>query len=125
MNKTVILDSNIVIYTGLVEHQYLRDWLKSKKIYVSAISQIEVLGYHKLIPTDRDYFKAFFQQCQIFPLSSEVVNVAIRLRQEKAMSLGDSIIAATAIVHRLPLTTANTKDFKHLKNLEIINPLEK
>ena len=112
MNKTVILDSNIVIYTGLMENQSLRDWLKSKTIYVSAISQIEVLGYHKLIPADQDYFKAFFQQCQILPMTPEIVNAAIELRQEKAMSLGDSIIAANAIVHRLPLLTANTKDFK-------------
>ena len=39
------------------------------------------------------------------------------------MSLGDAIIAATAKKHRLSIVTANTKDFKHIENLEIINPL--
>jgi hypothetical protein len=52
VNKIVILDSNIVIYTGLRQHYQLRDWLKSKKLFVSAISELEVLGYHKLISKD-------------------------------------------------------------------------
>jgi len=41
------------------------------------------------------------------------------------MSLGDSLIAATAIVHNTNLITANTKDFDWIKELTIINPLDK
>jgi len=40
------------------------------------------------------------------------------------MSVGDAIIAATALFLQLPLVTANTTDFKHLKNLELINPIK-
>lgn len=40
------------------------------------------------------------------------------------MSLGDSIRAATALLEHLSIITVNDKDFKHLNNLEIINPLE-
>ena len=40
------------------------------------------------------------------------------------MSIGDAIIAATARRHDLPLMSANTKDFKHINQLELINPLE-
>lgn len=123
VNKTIILDSNIIIYTGLVEYQSLRNWLESKNVCVSSISQIEVLGYHNLIPTDQIYFEAFFRQCQIFSVTPEIVNLVIELRQQKAMSLGDSIIAATSILKRLPLVTVNDKDFKHLNNLEVINPI--
>lgn len=39
------------------------------------------------------------------------------------MSIGDAIIAATAIIYELPLATANSKDFKHIENVELINPL--
>lgn len=39
------------------------------------------------------------------------------------MSLGDAIIAATAKVYKLPLATANTKDFIHLEDITLINPL--
>lgn len=74
MNKIVILDSNIVIYTGLRQHYQLRDWLKSKKLFVSAISELEVLGYHKLISKDRRYFETFFKRCELFPIHSEIIN---------------------------------------------------
>ena len=39
------------------------------------------------------------------------------------MSLGDSIIAATALCHRLRLATNNTADFKGIPGLELFNPL--
>lgn len=40
------------------------------------------------------------------------------------MTLGDSIIAATAVVYDLSLVTSNSKDFKSIEDLKIINPLE-
>lgn len=123
VNKTVILDSNIIIYTGLKEQHQLRNWLKTKNIYVSDVSRLEVLGYHKLTSKDQNYFKYFFKSCQIIPISFEVIESAIDLRQIKKMSLGDSIIAATALRHGLVLTTSNTKDFRHIEALKTINPI--
>jgi predicted nucleic acid-binding protein len=38
------------------------------------------------------------------------------------MGLADAIIAATALVHQLPLVTRNVDDFKHVAGLEIVNP---
>ena len=37
------------------------------------------------------------------------------------MSLGDAIIAATAIYKKIPLLTNNTDDFKHIENLVLIS----
>lgn len=37
------------------------------------------------------------------------------------MSLGDAIVAATAIVEDISFLTANAKDFKHLKDLDLID----
>ncbi len=56
------------------------------------------------------------------PLSPAVVTAAITLRQQRKMGLGDSIIAATALVHGLPLVTRNTDDFKHIPALRLIDP---
>lgn len=41
------------------------------------------------------------------------------------MSLGDVLIAATALDHGLQLATANTKDFLWIDDLRVINPINK
>ena len=40
------------------------------------------------------------------------------------MSLGDAIIASTALVNDLDLWTANTDDFKNIEGLKLHNPLK-
>lgn len=40
------------------------------------------------------------------------------------MSLGDAIIAATALKFQLPLYTHNRADFQRIENLEIVDPLK-
>lgn len=56
------------------------------------------------------------------PLDDRIATRAIELRRQKKMTLGDSIIAATALVYRLPLVTRNEDDFTNVTELEIINP---
>ena len=38
------------------------------------------------------------------------------------MGLADAIIAATALVHELPLVTRNEEGFKHVAGLRFVNP---
>ena len=56
-------------------------------------------------------------------ISRQLIDKAIHLRQQKNMSLGDAIIAATALTEKLPLVTANIKDFQHIEELELIDPM--
>ncbi len=56
------------------------------------------------------------------PLDEQIITRTIELRRQKKMSLADSIIAATALLHHLPLVTRNEADFSHIDELEIINP---
>ncbi|MCA9349486.1 hypothetical protein KC853_00385 [Candidatus Saccharibacteria bacterium] len=49
---------------------------------------------------------------------------SIRLRQRYNLSLGDAIIAATALTYQLQLWTANIKDFQSVEGLNLYNPLE-
>jgi len=46
------------------------------------------------------------------------------LRQRYNLKLGDSIVAAMALIYDLSLMTRNTKDFKWLDGIQLINPFE-
>jgi predicted nucleic acid-binding protein len=41
-----------------------------------------------------------------------------------AVSLGDALIAATALEQGLPLVTRNTDDFKWIAGLQLVNPFK-
>jgi predicted nucleic acid-binding protein len=49
---------------------------------------------------------------------------AIELRQLHKMKLRDSLIAATALEHRLTLATRNIDDFKWISSLQLVNPVD-
>jgi len=119
----MLLDSNILIYAVQPDFQGLRNWLMSQSVCVSAITCLEVLGYHKLTETDKCDFNQLFACIETLSISKEVVECAIGLRQLRKMSLGDAIIAATALIDRKTLVTRNVKDFEWIDGLNVLNPV--
>ncbi len=69
-----------------------------------------------------DAIRNFLSEVLSYALDDEVVESAVRLRQQKRMKLGDAIIAATAKEYGVPLVTRNVDDFKNIPGLQIINP---
>ncbi len=120
----MLLDSNIIIYSAKREHVELRHFLNENLYSVSAVSRIEVLGYHLLAGERREYLEKFFVAANTLAISDSVIAQAVQLRQERRMSLGDAIIAATALAHRLDLVTRNVRDFSWIQGLSLINPFE-
>jgi len=119
----MLLDSNIIIYAAQPEHAALRQFIETHTPTVSVISYIEVLGYHKLTEDDRPFLEQFFQTAERLPLSESVVQWAVKLRQRRKMSLGDSIVAGTAIAHERTLVTRNTDDFRWIEEIKLLDPL--
>ena len=117
-----ILDSNLIIYSSQTEFQFLKPIINQPDSYVSEISKLEVLGYHKINVIDENYFESQFAVLKIIPIDKSVIDTAIDLRQKKKMSVGDSIIASTALLYDYELYTRNTSDFGWIKGLKIINP---
>ena len=73
--------------------------------------------------SDKQDFIEFFKTARLIYISQAIVEQAVELRQKRKISLGDSIIAATAIVNDLTLITANIADFKWISNIKLLNPL--
>jgi hypothetical protein len=116
-----LLDSNIIIYYADKKYDCLDVIFQEKTLYVSEITRLEVLGYHK-IGDLKILFEQLFAEFNLIPISKEIINHAILIRQQKSMSLGDAIIAATALHNDLTIVSRNVKDFDWLKNLTIYNP---
>ncbi|WP_341527005.1 type II toxin-antitoxin system VapC family toxin [Nostoc sp. UHCC 0302] len=117
----MLLDSNIIIYSAQPKHVKLRELIAEYVPAVSALSYLEVLGYHSLTEQQRQYFEEFFQVAQVLPISQDVLNQAVILRQKKRMTLGDAIIAGTALVYGLTLITRNADDFRWITQLRMLH----
>jgi predicted nucleic acid-binding protein len=120
----MLIDSNIIIYAAQPEHSSLRHFIAQNAPAVSAVSYVEVLGYHQLREADRLQFERFFATATILPLSQPVLDEAVRLRQRSRMTLGDALVAATCLVHGLVLVTHNTADFDGIPGLDVLDPLK-
>lgn len=120
----MLLDSNIIIYAARPENVKLRRFIAENATAVSALSYVEVLGYHRLAEMERQILSEFFRSALVLPITQIVIEQAASLRQRRRMSVGDAIIAATAIVHHLTLVTRNVEDFRWIDELTIFNPFE-
>jgi hypothetical protein len=119
----MLLDSNIIIYAAQAEHAALRKFVAEHTPAVSVISYIEALGYHRLSEEERQFLERFFQATDVLPVSDGVVQWAIRLRQRRRMTLGDAIVAGTAVEHGRVLVTHNTEDFRWIDEIKLLDPL--
>jgi len=117
----MILDSNIVIYSIVPEYENLRNFLKEKEyeLAVSVITKLEVLGYHRLAQDEKEILTHFFAVTRKIPISEAILEKAIYLKQLKKMSIGDAIIAATAILENDILLTNNEEDFENIEGLRV------
>ena len=118
-----LLDSNIIIYYADKKYDCLDAIFEQEALYVSEITRLEVLGYHR-IGNLKSLFEQLFAEFTILPINKAVIDSAILIRQQKSMSLDDSIIYATALQNDLMIITRNTKDFDKLGNVQVHNPFE-
>lgn len=119
----MLLDSNIIIYASQPDYAQLREFIAEHNPLVSVVSYIEVLGYHRHPPEQLALYEAFFANAEVLPISMAIVEVAVALRQQRRMTLGDALIAGTALVYELTLVTRNVEDFRWVEGLIVMNPL--
>ncbi|MBF0191740.1 MAG: type II toxin-antitoxin system VapC family toxin [Magnetococcales bacterium] len=120
----MLIDTNLIIYSVHPDYPRLRRWLVGQEPVCSVISRVESLGYHRLSDAGRRAIEAVLDHLEILYPTVETFEKAIYLRQQRNISLGDALIAATALEHRQILATANVEDFRWIADLTVINPLD-
>ena len=120
----MLLDSDIIIFSFKSDYQYVHKYIqKGTTACCSAVSIIEVLGFHKLSDNQYAHMRKFMDTLTILSITESIVDQAVALRRQHNIKTPDAVIAATALVHRLPLATNNLKHFNRVEGLEVVNPL--
>jgi predicted nucleic acid-binding protein len=117
----IVLDTNVFIY--LANGKLSSASIVHDDIAYARITKIEALGYSKITAEELLLLNALFQEAHYIPLDNAVVDTAIALRQAHKMTLGDSIVAATAIEFDIELWTANIDDFSRVHGIKLVNPM--
>lgn len=114
----LFIDTNTAIYL-LDGDAALAEILHQKSLYLSFITQLELLGYPNLSEKDEIQIENMLESCVIIDINNRIKSEAIRLRRKYAIKLPDCIVAATALYLDMPLITSD-KGFKKLEELNLM-----
>jgi toxin FitB len=120
----MLVDSNILIYATKPEHGKLRQWLIDTLPKASVISKVEILGYHKLHSAEKAALTDLLNSLGLIYLTPASYEIAIQSRQQRKLTLGDALIAATCLERGYTLATCNIGDFAWIDELKLLNPME-
>lgn len=116
--NSLLLDTNVSLYL-LSKDDTLADILQGSDIYLSFITELELLGYNGLEARERLSIKSFIQDCIVIDINTQIKETVIEMRQKYSVKLPDAIIAATALYLNIPLLTAD-KGFKKVSEINLL-----
>jgi predicted nucleic acid-binding protein len=114
--NNIFLDTNIILYL-LNGDDTLATFLNNKNLFISIITELELLAFDGITKKDEKIIRDFLSECKILDINSEIKEETIKIRKKYKTKLPDSIIIASAIYHNLPLISA---DFQFKKVNELL-----
>lgn len=113
-----LVDMNIVIYL-LSGDKTIADLLDRKRIYISFITEIELLTFQNLTVNEKQIVKNLLADCIVIGMNDGIKDKTISIRINKKLKIPDAIIAATSLYLKIPIITAD-EQFKKVSDLELI-----
>ncbi|MCE7042914.1 type II toxin-antitoxin system VapC family toxin [Dyadobacter sp. CY312] len=118
IGEKILVDTNVFI--NLAEgKEGIELHLQGREIFVSVITEIELLGFYQISESEKQYFNFLLGDCSILGLTDVIKEQAIKLKQFHRIKLPDAIIAATAQFLKVELITFD-KGFATIPNLDLI-----
>ena len=111
-------DTNILLYL-LKGDQTVKELLNQKRIYISFITEIELLTFQNLTSSEKRIINKLLSDCTIIGINSEIKRYSIEFKLKYFLKIPDAIIAATSAHLEIPLVTGD-KHFKNIKETDII-----
>ena len=116
--NSILVDTNIVIFLLNGDHD-LAEILNEKKLFVSFVTQLELLGYAKISLQQEKLIENMLSYCVVVDINNAIKTEVIRLKRSYSIKLPDCIIAATAVYLDMPLMTAD-KGFSRIEELNLM-----
>lgn len=114
----LFIDTNIVLYL-LNGEKTIAQLLDGKSIYISFVTELELLGYKNLDDEQKSIIENFLSDITIIDIDAQIKSIVISLKNKYAIKLPDAIIAATALKQNLTLLTAD-KGFSKITELDLM-----
>ena len=114
----VLVDTNTLIYF-FNGHPKAIKALDGNNLFLSVITEIELLSYHGLSDNSIDGIKEFLLDCSVIEVLPKIKDFTIDLKRVKKIKLPDAIIAATAQFLQVELITFD-KGFSNIPNLDLV-----
>lgn len=97
-----VLDTNVILY---FLGGRLAEPLPAGPYAISVISELELLAYPGLAPSEEQRVRAFLADIAVTDLTQAVRDHAVNLRKRYGLKLPDAIVAATALALDATLLT--------------------
>ncbi|MEP7197402.1 MAG: PIN domain-containing protein [Saprospiraceae bacterium] len=97
----------------------LAKFLQNKQLYLSIISELELLSFKKLSRIETAKIKSFIEELIIVNITQEIKSTVIELRKTSKLKLPDCIIAVTSISLAIPLFSSD-KQLRTIERLDLI-----
>lgn len=116
--NSIVADTSLLVnfFNGV---ELARKVMAGRRIWISCITEIEILGYEQLSNDDIKLIRAFLDECHIVELDNSIRQKAIEIRRSSKLKIPDVIIAATAITLDIPLITLDS-DFEQIQTLDSV-----
>ena len=114
----IVVDTSLIInlFNGIEE---VRELITDRNLFVSIISEIEVLSFTNITTKESGLLRNFLSECYIVDIEPAIKEITIDIRSRFKIKLPDAVIAATAIYFDLPLFTMD-KGFTKITDLKVV-----
>jgi predicted nucleic acid-binding protein len=125
--KKVLVDSSILIDYFRKTNKDRTEWMKLTdqkfKFATSVIAKYEI--YSGATDQQLELWDSIFSNIEVIPILEKSVDMAICInatlkRERKQIAIPDLLIAATAVLDKMPLATLNKRHFERIASLELI-----